>query len=62
MERRVKENPPYAAEIEHSLRRERRQHLAAFFARIGAEVEEGSAGQTGLFVQPYALFSVYLAP
>jgi hypothetical protein len=37
---------------------ERWQHLAAFFARVGVEVEEGSAGQTGLFAHPYALFSV----
>jgi hypothetical protein len=36
-------------DIERSLRRERCQHSAAFFARVGAEVEEGSAGQTGLF-------------
>jgi hypothetical protein len=28
--------------------RERWQHLAAFFAQVGVEVEEGSAGQTGL--------------
>jgi hypothetical protein len=45
-------------DIEHSLRRERWQHLAALFARVGVEVEEGSAGQTGLFAHPYALFSV----
>ncbi len=45
-------------DIEHSLRRECWQHLAAFFARVGVEVEEGSAGQTGLFTHPYALFSV----
>src|SRR5580704_3811040 len=38
--------------------RERWQHLAALFARVGVEVEEGSAGQTGLFAHPYALFSV----
>src|SRR5262245_9418 len=41
-------------DIEHSPRRERRQHLATFFARVGVEVE-GSAGQTGLFAYPYAL-------
>jgi hypothetical protein len=27
---------------------------AAFFARVGVEVEEGSAERTGLFAHPYA--------
>ena len=33
--------------------------LPLFFARVGVEVEEGSAGQTGLFAHPYALLVLH---
>src|SRR5262249_59660683 len=34
------------------------QHLAAFFARVGVEVDAVSAGQTGLSPRPYALLAL----